>query len=669
MKSIGLLVLSLFGVSVSTLGSIPTRASSNYEIKKTVFHYAPIERGDLENYYADIYYSQGYFEHSSTEYDSHLATLSLAMAVSSFVQDGLFDDEWYLSQAKYVKEFFTNIEFSSIETNDDYNESARFDSIGLCAAKKEFSDYTVIAVVPRSGGYFREWANNIYLGDGSKSDSMHEGWYNAAVKEIDFINSYADRNNVKGRVKLWMSGFSRGGAVTNITAALLDNKINNNETIFTNGAKLSREDLFAYTFEAPQGGNVNVQNIKKPKDALYDNIFNIVNPLDLVPKLAMKQYGFTRFGKDRFITTEFYDPENYQKNRQTFKAIHDVINLNKAVVCISDEFGMFGFEVYKLGADIIDVVCNLTLDGMDLVNALKDHADKTKANYDANIAGSIILEELVSEIGNRNAFVKKYQEPLKELMLLVQYEHAYVKNAMSNLFKIAICAAISNTVLGDVSAIKRLMRNTWKDDDLSLRIYDVLNALISPLFDVYWERPNELISLAAYASAMFQNHYPDVTLAHVMSQDDYYVNQYNRDHSTSLSIVPFMNNADYGRMKFFGYNDIGLRLNSKNGTRVINIEGHYVGKSDIRDCRKGYAAGYYSYITEEKMELFMPANRKYNISMKSYSKKPYHRCEYWAYYEFFALDNRGVDKKELDHKKEKVYFNSGRHKRDVNIVY
>jgi hypothetical protein len=120
-------------------------------------------------------------------------------------------------------------------------------------------------------------------------------------------------------------------------------------------------------------------------------------------------------------------------------------------------------------------------------------------------------------------------------------------------------------------------------------------------------------------------------------------------------------------MKFFGYNDIGLRLESKKGTRVSKIDGHYVGKSDIGDCNLCYAAGYYSYATEEKMELFMPIYRKYNISMKSYSKKPYHRCEYWAYYEFFTLDNSGSVRNEKDHKKENVCFASDRHKRDVTI--
>ena len=150
-------------------------------------------------------------------------------------------------------------------------------------------------------------------------------------------------------------------------------------------------------------------------------------------------------------------------------------------------------------------------------------------------------------------------------------------------------------------------------------------------------------------------------------QDSYYVDSYNSSHSDKISLVPLRNNADFGRMKFFGFNDLGLRLDSKKGKRVVNVEGHVLGKSDIEDCKNKYAVGYYSYVTEEKMELFMPIDCKYNISMKSYSKKPRHRCEYWAYYQFISLDNRGMKRIELDHKKDTAYFNSDRFKRDVTI--
>ena len=109
-----------------------------------------------------------------------------------------------------------------------------------------------------------------------------------------------------------MTGFSRGGATTNIAAGLIDSKLDKGQNLFTS-ASLAKEDVYAYTFEAPQGANVNSETIKAPKDSWYDNIFNVVNPNDVVTKVAMSEYGFTRFGVDKFITTEFYDPDNFTK--------------------------------------------------------------------------------------------------------------------------------------------------------------------------------------------------------------------------------------------------------------------------------------------------------------------------------------------------------------------
>ena len=163
-----------------------------------------------------------------------------------------------------MKSFLELLGFNSFTVNEDYKKSATINTIGLAVAKKEFDEYTVIAVAPRSGGYFREWASNTHLGDGSKSDYMHEGWYNAANKLINFVTKYVNDNNVTGKVKLWMAGYSRGGATTNLAAGLIDNKINNGEQLFSNGAQISREDVYAYTFEAPQGANVNSKNVKKP---------------------------------------------------------------------------------------------------------------------------------------------------------------------------------------------------------------------------------------------------------------------------------------------------------------------------------------------------------------------------------------------------------------------
>lgn len=667
MKALGLSAILMPLMAITSIGAIPLNAEEEYEVKKTSFHYIPMDRGDLPYYTADLYYSQGYFAHPSTQYDPHLATASLSMAMSSIVGIGKIDEEWYYNQSQHIEYFFNQLEFNTFKVNEDYRQSATLYTIGLAVAKKEYEDYTVVAVVPRSGGYYREWASNMHLGDGSKSDYMHEGWYNAANKLINFVTSYVEENQVKGRVKLWMAGFSRGGATTNIAAGLLDNRLDKGEKIFYDGAYTSREDIYAYTFEAPQGANVNSKTVKKPNDPLYDNIFNIINPLDIVPKVAMKEYGFTRFGINKYITNKFYQPDEYEKNRNTFSKLHDIFNQNKKVVVHPDDFKVVGFSLGDIGLKLINLIID-SISGGDISDDLDVFRDNTKKNYDANIAGTILIEEFTSNMGDRNSYVKKYQDPLIGLMLVIQYEKDIVPNTLLTFGKIFLTSAIINAVLNSPALVRLALKNVW-GDSYAENIYTFIGRLKSPLFDTYWERPNELISVAANITNIFENHYPDITLAHVAGQDSYFLDDYNKDKlgDDKLKLVPFMDNADFGRMKFFGYNDIGLRLESKKGTRVINIEGHLVGKSDILQCDDGYAAGYYSYATEEKMEAFMPINRKYNISMKSYSKKPYHRCEYWAYYQYFALTDTNSSRKQLDHKKEKTCFNSDRHKRDVTI--
>ena len=50
----------------------------------------------------DIYYSDGYFAHPATEYDPHLATLSVLMAqfsMNPWGPDSLSDTNWFKNQS------------------------------------------------------------------------------------------------------------------------------------------------------------------------------------------------------------------------------------------------------------------------------------------------------------------------------------------------------------------------------------------------------------------------------------------------------------------------------------------------------------------------------------------------------------------------------------------
>ena len=359
------------------------------------------------------------------------------------------DQSWYLSQPERLYGFFSSIGFKDFETNEDYEKRSEFDTIGVAAANRQVDDYTVIGVGIRSGGYFREWANNVYLGDGTKSDYMHEGWYNAANKTIKYIDEYISANRITGKIKIWIAGFSRGGATTNLAAGLLDNKLDKSEKIFSSNVTLTHNDLYAYTFEAPQGANYNSKTVKQPGDAIYNNIYNVVNPNDLVPKVAMSEYGFTRFGTDKYIITKFYDPQNFENNRKTMKALY-VENGSKESDYKADDFKVYGTPLKKMAPLVAELVACLPAGAYEIYSQIKDGSilvkDDTKANYDANIAVYLLLEQLTKEIGTRADYCKKYQSGVSNFLLsLMNDVNALKKDELYDLLsKVLLSAAVSS---------------------------------------------------------------------------------------------------------------------------------------------------------------------------------------------------------------------------------
>lgn len=105
MKRIGLALLFSFGILTGVAsGASPLRAATSYEVFKHKFYYASDNRPvGKPTFSSDIYFSQSYFEHSSYEYDPHLATASLCLAISTYTDYPPFNEEWYLTQPKNVK--------------------------------------------------------------------------------------------------------------------------------------------------------------------------------------------------------------------------------------------------------------------------------------------------------------------------------------------------------------------------------------------------------------------------------------------------------------------------------------------------------------------------------------------------------------------------------------
>lgn len=246
-----------------------------------------------KDYSATYYYSDEYFYNTSMEYNQSLSTMSLCLAMSAF---GSGEVSSYKNKSVNVKNLMEELMFTDFETTKTFEEKPTADSIAAAIGQKRVRDdngdvYTLLAVAVRGGGYEQEWASNFTIG----ADGNHTGFSSAADQVISFIKGYITDHEIEGDIKLWITGYSRAAATSNLVAGKLDAG-----TTLGNTVTLAKKDLFAYCFETP-AGTIDTDANSKTK---YGNIYNIINPNDLVTKVAPTAMGFRRYGIDRVLPTE-----------------------------------------------------------------------------------------------------------------------------------------------------------------------------------------------------------------------------------------------------------------------------------------------------------------------------------------------------------------------------
>lgn len=222
-----------------------------------------------------VQFEDSYFDESAFEYNHKLAQASLGMALSAFRPTV----DKTIPPNEHLILFLNDCGFTDLRS-DDYDKEPSSYTVSTVIGRKNLTDqngesYTLLAVGICGGGYSNEWLSNFSIGGGVR----HEGFDNAAHLVFNRILGYIGRLNIQGRVKVWVSGFSRAAAISNITAAdLVDCGV------------FRQEDIFAYTFATPR-------TTREPHDGEYDNIFNIVGQYDIVPQVPLSAWGFERYGK------------------------------------------------------------------------------------------------------------------------------------------------------------------------------------------------------------------------------------------------------------------------------------------------------------------------------------------------------------------------------------
>ena len=235
----------------------------------------------------DFPYSDDYFS-SSGELSLDLARSSFGLAVSAFRNDGYDLPDQYETFLKAAG--FTDI------VSFGYDQPTSPDSLSGVIAQKKIGDVTLIAAVPCGQGYGKEWAGNFTVGSGD----IHEGFEKAAGIFEKEILDYIREHDIDGSCKLWLTGFSRASAVSNITAAgMIDSGL--------------FEDVFAYLFAVPR----TTKNPKNASGVIYPGIYNFCGKYDPVTQIPLESWGFEHYGLDFYTPAQENDPAYAQKARET----------------------------------------------------------------------------------------------------------------------------------------------------------------------------------------------------------------------------------------------------------------------------------------------------------------------------------------------------------------
>ena len=249
-----------------------------------------------QNRSIDVKFNRNWFMQDAREYSHDLAKLSLGLATSAFRPKN--------SQSKAdsnLSSFLIQAGFGGLRS-DDYDKDPNMYTISTVMGHQKIGSgddaFELIAVGLCGQGYLDEWESNFSIGDGDE----HDGFSRSSQLVYDRIFGYIASEHLSGRLKIWLSGFSRAAAVTNITAARL-----------SDSALFDEHTVFAYTFATPR-------TTRRSDPWKYRNIFNIVGKADPVPNVPFADWGFERYGTTLYTPCVQTDSDYTEK-----RAAADVI--------------------------------------------------------------------------------------------------------------------------------------------------------------------------------------------------------------------------------------------------------------------------------------------------------------------------------------------------------
>ena len=467
-----------------------------------------------KDYNGTIYYTDDYFKPSAdrSRPDVSLASASIHLAVASF---NAMDSAEYTDKDRNVRNLLTMLGYSDYDCSESFHQKPSDDSIAIAAAAKKpaGADYTLMAVAVRGGGYEAEWSGNFSLG----KVGNHTDFQQCADYCMTFLRQYVQDHHITGRVKLWLTGYSRGGAVGNIMAGEID------RGNALPGLTVRYEDLYAYFFEPPQG--VEVSN--DPRNARYNNIWNFLNYNDVVPLVAMSELGFSRYGRD------YYYPDatmaNYAAQREAMLHFYDAQESKEFREYTVDDFQMKKFDPAN-GFIVDDTESTMTQGDFErkLVSKMVTDTIKTRDNYVNEYQNGfravmhVVFGKslLTGREGDVERFITALQKNIQEQDTAAQFAEAAQNPWDENGLR---------TVLSDV--IVQSMNDAEVNALDPVTLSKFVNGAVKLVGGMLITDPDLTVTLLSNLNNITNAHYPEVGMAWLKTMDpNYSSNPYPLPH-------------------------------------------------------------------------------------------------------------------------------------------
>lgn len=320
-KKLAIISTSLVLGITTALPIYSVKAVGPEKITATYPYYGFVE--DPDNPWTSVYdaldetdtieYSDAYFDVPSAGNHPELRAVSYALALAGFENQA----DGYPSSSSTTNpkltDFLNQLGFSDYQSRDEKSEENGH-SFGTTIGHKTLANgQDLIVVAPRNYNYMTEWLSNLNVG----TSGDHAGFSESANYMVNRFNQYVSSHNFSD-YKVWVVGYSRGGAVVDLFAKTINAHISD--------YNLSPENFYVYTFGAPRA-SVTATN--------YSNIHDVKDGNDLLLGYVFpKTWGLYNTGvyeeihpADLTITTSMVD-------------ISDLVDSSRAMNLLSSNEGM-----------------------------------------------------------------------------------------------------------------------------------------------------------------------------------------------------------------------------------------------------------------------------------------------------------------------------------------